>query len=248
MWGKELTEVVFMKCAIVLLVVLAASLSSAALATIKPNALFSDNAILQQGISVPVWGTADNGERVTVTFQDQKVSATARDGKWMVRLKPLKAGGPFTMTISGSNTIELKNVLVGEVWLASGQSNMQWPLNQTTDHEAVIAASKDPMLRLFYVPRVPGAEPATDVQAKWEECVPDSVKEFSAVGYYFGRDLREALNVPVGIIHTSWGGTRVETWTSLPVLQSDPSFHGVHQGDQRLRQGPQPPGRALTTE
>jgi sialate O-acetylesterase len=205
--------------AIVLLAV--AVLSSHAIAAAKPHALFSDNAVLQQGISVPVWGTAGSGEIVTVTFQNQKVSTEAKDGKWMVRLKPMKAGGPFTMTI---NTIELKNVMVGEVWIASGQSNMQLPLSKTTDADAVIAASADPMLRLFTVPRTPAVAPATDVTGNWSESTPDTVKEFTAVGYFFGRDLRKALNVPVGLIHTSWGGTRVEAWTALPVLQSDPDF------------------------
>jgi len=193
-------------------------------ATVKPNALFSDNAVLQQGISVPVWGTADKGERVTVTFQDQRLTATAKNGRWMVRLKPMKSGGPFTMTISGSNTIELKNVMVGEVWIASGQSNMQWPLSKTSDSEAAIKSAADPMLRLFTVAHVPAAQPVTEIDGAWRECTPESVADFSAVAYYFARELRKALGVPVGIIHTSWGGTRVEAWTSLRTLQSDPDF------------------------
>lgn len=195
-----------------------------ALATVKPNGLFTDNAVLQQGTSVPVWGFADDGERVTVKFAGQTVSTTAKDGKWLVRLKPLKAGGPYKMTISGSNTIELENVMVGEVWIASGQSNMQWPLAQTLDAEQAIASANDPLLRLYTVPRTPSAKPATDVSGSWVECTPETVRNFSAVAYYFAQELRRVLNVPVGIIHTSWGGTRVEAWTSLPVLQSDPDF------------------------
>ncbi|MDH7602209.1 MAG: sialate O-acetylesterase [Armatimonadota bacterium] len=194
-------------------------------AAVKPNGLFTDNAVLQQGIQVPIWGTAADGERVTVQFAGQTVSTTAKDGKWMVRLKPLKAGGPYTLRISGSNTVELKNIMVGEVWIASGQSNMQWPLAQTLDAERAIASANDPLLRLYTVPRVPAAEPARDVSGSWVECTPETVKDFSAVAYYFARSLRQALNVPVGIIHSSWGGTRVEAWTSLPVLQSDPDFN-----------------------
>jgi sialate O-acetylesterase len=212
-----------MKRGIIVALILAA-LASSAWATVKPHALFSDHAVLQQGVAVPVWGTADVGERVTVTYQSQKVSTIAKDGKWMVWLKPVSVGGPSLMAIAGSNAIELKNVMVGEVWIASGQSNMQWPLVATTNAEEVIAAAADPMLRLFTVPRTPASAPASDVEGSWVECTPESVKDFTAVGYYFGQNLRKALHVPVGIIHTSWGGTRVEAWTSLPVLQSDPDF------------------------
>ena len=194
-------------------------LVSAAFAVVKPQALFSNNAVLQQGISVPIWGTANIGEKVTVKFQDQTATATAKNGKWMVRLKPLRAGGPFTMTISGENTIELKNILVGEVWVCSGQSNMQWPLKPTTTGEAAVAASADPMLRLFTVPRIPRYVPQTDVVGAWVESAPETVPDFSAVGYFFGRDLRKALNVPIGLINDSYGGTRVEAWTACRALE-----------------------------
>ncbi|MGQ9455092.1 MAG: sialate O-acetylesterase [Armatimonadota bacterium] len=208
------------------MILIALALAVPAGAVVKPNGLFTDNAVLQQGTSIPVWGSADDGERVTVSFAGQTVSTIARNCRWMVRLKPLKAGGPYTMTISGLNntTIELKNIMVGEVWIASGQSNMQWPLAQTLDAERTISSANDPLLRLYTVPHVPAAKPATDVSAGWVECTPETVKNFSAVAYYFARSLRQALNVPVGIIHTSWGGTRVEAWTSLPALQSDPDF------------------------
>ncbi len=206
------------------LLVIILGLGPSLAAAVKPNGLFTDNAVLQQGISVPIWGTADIGERVTVKFAGQTVSTTAKNGKWMVWLKPMAAGGPYTMTVSASNTVDLKNIMVGEVWIASGQSNMQWPLAQTLDAERAIASANDPLLRLYTVPRVPAAEPKTDVAGKWEECTPDAARNFSAVAYYFARSLRQALDVPVGIIHTSWGGTRVEAWTSLAVLQSDPDF------------------------
>lgn len=197
-----------------LVLTLALAAAPAVRADVRPNSLFSDNAVLQQGISVPVWGTANDDEKVTVTFGGQKVSTVARDGKWMVRLRPMKAGGPFTMTIAGDNVIKLRNILVGEVWVCSGQSNMQWPVKQSANSDETIASCKDPMLRLFTVGRAGSTSPVTDVNSSWKECAPDVVPDFTAVGYFFGRDLRRALNVPVGLINTSYGGTRVQAWTS----------------------------------
>ncbi len=215
---------IMMFCKDVAFILVLGLIASSAWCTVKPVSLFTDNAVLQQGISAPVWGTAADGERVTVRFQGQEVSTTAKDGKWLVRLKPLKPGGPFTMTIAGSNTIELKNVLVGEVWFCSGQSNMQWPLRATTNAASAIAASTDPQMRLFTVPNIPVAAPVSEVQSNWVECKPETVPDFSAIGYYFGRDLRKALGVPVGLINTSWGGTRVEAWASLPALETLPDW------------------------
>lgn len=203
----------------ILIALVLAPVASCAQAAVTPNALFSDNAVLQQGITVPVWGTADDGEQVTVTFGKQKVSTVAKDGKWMVCLKPLKAGGPFTMTISGENTIELQNILVGEVWVASGQSNMQWTVKNSLNSEQNIAGSKDPMIRLFTVPRKTALTPQSTVEASWVECGPETVPDFSAVAYFFGRDLRKAMNVPIGLINTSWGGTRVQAWTAIRHLE-----------------------------
>lgn len=221
---------------LILLVAIAAS--GAAHSAVKPNPLFSDNAVLQQDVEVPVWGTANDGEQVTVTFGKQKVSTTAKGGRWMVRLKPLRAGGPFTMTIAGENAIELKNVLVGEVWIASGQSNMQWPLKLTTDAQNAMANSADPKMRLFTVPRVVALAPKTEVEASWVECGPETVPEFSAVAYYFGRDLRKALNVPVGLINTSWGGTVVEAWTSTMHLESTLEYRKVLMVSKDWRKSP----------
>ncbi|MEN6356486.1 MAG: sialate O-acetylesterase [Armatimonadota bacterium] len=204
------------------LLLLCIALTIPAQATVKPNALFSDGSVLQRGISVPVWGTASNGEKVTVKFQNQAVSAKAKDGRWMVRLKPLTAGGPYTMTVSGENTIEVKNILVGEVWICSGQSNMEFQLKKADNAESTIASSKDSQLRLFKVPRRATADPMYDVDAKWNECGPGAVDEFSAVGYFFGCSLRKQLNVPIGLIETSWGGTPAQAWTSMECLQANP--------------------------
>lgn len=189
---------------------------------VKPHALFSDGMVLQQGMKVPVWGKADEGEKVTVRIQDQEATATAKDGKWMVHLEHLKAGGPYEMTISGQNTLQFKNVLVGEVWICSGQSNMEWPARASADAEKTIAGSRNPLLRLFTVPRTASRVPLHDLRGAWQECGPQSVPGFSAVGYFFGRDLQKALNVPVGLIHTSWGGTPAEAWTSRVALEAEP--------------------------
>lgn len=205
-------------------------LAVSALAAVKPHALFSDGCVLQQGMPVPVWGWADDGENVTVEFQGQKVSATASGGKWMVTLKELKAGGPFEMKLSGSNVVTIKNILVGEVWLCSGQSNMEWRMNQTANAKEDIAAAKYPQIRLFTVPRNPQDAPIADVKGEWKECSPETVATFSAVGYFFGRALHQARKgVPIGLINSSYGGTPSESWTSAGVVNNDPHFAGIRE-------------------
>jgi len=209
--------------------------AGSALAKVQPNALFSDNAVLQRDVKVPVWGTAGDGEKVTVKFEGQEVSTTAKDGKWRVDLAPVKAGGPFKMTIAGENTIELSNILVGEVWIASGQSNMQWSVKQSDKPEETVAASANPMIRLITVPRRATADVQTDVDAKWVECGPSTVGDFSAVAYFFGADLAKNLKVPVGLISTNVGGTPAEAWTSREAIAADPTlkaYHGVAATDK----------------
>jgi len=204
-------------------------------AAVKPHALFTDNAVLQQGVWLNVWGTANHAEVVTVTFGGQTHSAIAREGQWSVRLRPLKASAqPQTMIIRGENTVTITNILVGEVWVASGQSNMQWPLSQTANATQHVAAACDPQLRLFTVPRVTADTPQQDVDASWQMCTPETASAFSAVAYFFGRDLRKALQVPVGIVHTSWGGTPAEAWTSKKVLETIPSLKRLME-DWELR-------------
>jgi sialate O-acetylesterase len=190
-------------------------------ATVKPHVLITDGMVLQQGMNVPIWGTADEGEQVTVRFQNQEFTTTAKDGKWEVRLDDLKPGGPFEMTIAGKNTLQFKNVLVGEVWVCSGQSNMEWLVSASAHADKTIAESKNPRIRLFTVAKRPAAVPLHTVHGSWLECGPQTVANFSAVGYFFGRDLQKARNVPVGLIHTSWGGTPAESWTSKPALEAE---------------------------
>jgi sialate O-acetylesterase len=197
-------------------------------ADVKLPSLIGDGMVLQQGMKVPLWGTADPDEKVTVQFQDQKVAATARDGKWSVVFDKLKAGGPFEMTITGKNTIRVKNVLVGEVWICSGQSNMEMKVVNSANAREVIANATNPMIRLFTVKRIKADKPLSDVTGNWSECTPQTLPGFSAVGYFFGRDLEKALGVPVGLIHTSWGGTPAEFWTSRAVLDAYPELKGLN--------------------
>ena len=197
-------------------------------AAVKPHALFSDGAVLQCDIALPVWGTADEGEKVTVTFAGQSATTTAKDGRWAVRLKPVKANAtPQVMTIAGQNSVTISNLLVGEVWICGGQSNMQMGLGGTANSAAAIAAANDPLLRLFTVPRQGAKEPQRDVTGTWSECTSSNVGGFSAVGYYFGRDLRAARKVPIGLISSNVGGTPAERWISRGGLAAELSLRSL---------------------
>lgn len=192
-------------------------------AELQLPALFSDNAVLQQGMTVPVWGWADDGEVVTVKFRGQKVTATTQLGKWSVNLKKLKAGGPDTLTVSTkTKTLQFTNVLVGEVWVCSGQSNMEWPLDKSFEPQADIASATNAQIRLFLVPKNKSDAPTTRIKAGWVICSPDVIKWHSAVGYYFGRELQKTRKVPVGLIETYWGGSPAEAWMSREALEMRP--------------------------
>ena len=195
---------------------LSASATTPLLAEMQPCSLFSDGAVLQREMPVPVWGTARDGEKVTVKFHGQEVSAVAKEGKWMVGLEPMKAGGPFTMTISGDNVVEIKNILIGEVWICSGQSNMEVSVSDSETPDKAIASSEDSMMRLFDVPRLPLPPgligPIPEMTTRWAECTPATAAKFSGVGYFFGQKLREALNVPVGLINIPYGGSYAALW------------------------------------
>src|SRR5882757_2349805 len=199
-------------------------LASTVRADVRLHALFTDNMVLQRGIPVPVWGWADDGEAITVQFGSEMAKTTAKDGKWMVRLKPVKSSQPSVLTVSGKNTITLTNVIGGEVWVASGQSNMEWPISKTFTSNTVIASASEPMLRLFTVKKLKALTPTNNCIGTWDICTPQTVPGFSAVAYYFALDLQKALGVPVGIIHTSWGGSPAEVWMSQEVLDSKPEY------------------------
>lgn len=180
--------------------------------------------VLQQDKPIYIWGEADEGESVEVRFLGKKATAQSSDGRWMVQFPSAKAGGPHRLTISGENSITLTNVMVGEVWIASGQSNMEWPLTRTQHAQETIEKASHSNLRLFTVPRTKAEKPAQNVDGEWKICTPETVSSFSAVAYYFGRDLLETRSVPVGIIHTSWGGSPAEVWMSHETLQTDHQY------------------------
>lgn len=211
--------------------------ASSVRAEVKLPSLWSDNMVLQRGRDVPVWGTATGGEKVTVKFAGQEKSATAGvDGKWMVRLAPLKEATGLTLSVAGANTLVFNNVAVGDVYICSGQSNMEYSLGSWSppDSEpgkkaaAEVAAANYPNIRLFSVPKAIKAEPLSDTvaPASWQVCTPESARNFSAVGYFFGRELHQKLNVPIGLINSSWGGTYAEAWTSRDTLAQMPAYKG----------------------
>ena len=197
--------------------------------------LFTDHAVLQQGKPVPVWGRAAPNEKVTVTFRDQTVHATAAaDGRWMVYLDALKPGAPAELVVSGKNTIRLQDVLVGEVWVCSGQSNMEFRLwgppgdtYRAANADEEVAAANFPLIREFKVERAVAAQPADTARGAWVVCGPATAGAFSAVGYFFARDIHQRLGVPVGIITSAWGGTAIESWLSDYALQGNPAFAAV---------------------
>ncbi len=208
----------------------------------KLASVFTDNMVLQQGQPVPVWGTAAPGATVTVAFTDQERKTKAgADGYWQTRLKPLDASAtPQTLTLVARRgrspviTMALTNVVVGEVWVCSGQSNMEWPVALSRNADAEIAAANFPGIRLFTVPKRVAEKPMTDIPGgAWCVCSPDTVPQFSAVGYFFGRELHRRLGVPVGLINSSWGGTVAETWVSREGLLAEPAVRDLIEGYER---------------
>jgi sialate O-acetylesterase len=194
-------------------------------AEVRLPALFSNNMVLQQGVPVPVWGWADDGEVVTIRFRGQTVSVTAANLKWAATLRPLKAGGPEVLTVrTKSRTLVFTNVLVGEVWVCSGQSNMEWPLKNSFEPEADLAGATNSQIRLLKVPKHRTDTPTVSLHSSWQVLSPKSVESFSAVGYYFGRDLQQARKVPVGLIGTYWGGTPAESWMDHESLEINPRY------------------------
>jgi sialate O-acetylesterase len=199
---------------------LALLVASAALADVRLPAVLGEHMVLQRGGPVRIWGYAEDNESVRVTFRGRTASTVARNGRWEVAIAPGSAGGPFSLSIEGKNRIELTDVLVGEVWVCSGQSNMQWAMRQSFEPDRDIAASANPNLRLFQVALARAENPRDDLKPAipWSIASPSTTPGFSAVGYYFGRALQARLGVPVGLIQTAVGGTPAEAWTPTPAL------------------------------
>jgi len=188
--------------------------------------VFGNHMVLQQGGPAPIWGKTEPDTRVRVTLGDKQISTRADEqGNWRVDLGPLRAGGPFDIVVTaGKGKHIISDVLVGEVWVCSGQSNMQWTVKNSNNAEEEIKNANYPGIRLFTVTRKTSEEPLSECEGSWSACSPQTVPDFSAVGYFFGRRVHQTLDVPVGLINTSWGGTPAEAWTSMPKLQSNPDF------------------------
>ncbi|MCG9129460.1 hypothetical protein JT359_17870 [Candidatus Poribacteria bacterium] len=200
-----------------------------------PNVI-GNNMVLQRGIEVPIWGWATPSEEISIALNSHEgdtihnLSTIAdTDGNWKIVIPSMDAGGPYSLNVVGNNTLNFENILFGEVWVCSGQSNMQWSVNASKDNVEEIAAANYPNIRLFYVPRRASGLLQKNVIADWKVTTPETITNFSAVAYYFGRKLHQDLNVPIGLINTSWGGTRIEPWTPPIGFAGVPALKTISQ-------------------
>ncbi|MCF1422867.1 sialate O-acetylesterase [Mangrovimonas futianensis] len=209
-----------------ILTLLIGLISLNALADVELPLMFSNGMVMQRDQAIPVWGWAKPGENIEVHFKAQNIKTQADEhGKWRVTLNPEKHGGPFTLTVKGNNTIKIENVLVGEVWIASGQSNMEWAMSNIQNADVEQKDSNYPEIRQFLVPSEMSTVPKDRLtEGQWKESNPENIGEFTAVGFMFAKKLYQELGVPIGIINTTWGGTCVETWTSKDALEEVPEF------------------------
>ena len=188
---------------------------------VRVPSIIGDNMVLQQGVRLRIWGNANPGERITIEFAKKSANTIAgAQGQWEVWIGPFKAGGPFNLILKGTNVLTIKNVLIGEVWVCSGQSNMEWPLINSAQGAQAVAQANYPEIRLFTVEHKTSQSPVLNVEGRWVVTTPDEAAQFSAVGYFFGRELHQRLKIPVGLINTSWGGTPAEAWTTHEALVS----------------------------
>ena len=228
------------------------TLTVTALADVQMPNIFGDNMVLQRGQTVPVWGKADPGEKITVVLTSMDApsakgkkperragkAAAGKDGRWMVKLGKIPAGGPWEMTVTGKNTLRFANVLAGEVWVCSGQSNMNFQMAGLPNTKDEVSAANFPDIRYFSVSLISSETPLFDFPGatpKWVECSPATAGKFSAVAYYFGKEIRREIGVPVGLIHSSWGGSIAEAWTTMKTLQSDPKLRPIMENLDRLK-------------
>ncbi|MEM6690303.1 MAG: sialate O-acetylesterase [Planctomycetota bacterium] len=208
-------------------ITLSGLLATDAAAEIKVSPVFGDSMVLQRDQPIHVWGWVESGASVTVSMDDRSISTEANDeGRFDVSLPSMSAGGPHSLTISsGKESKTFADVLIGEVWVCSGQSNMQWRVANSNHADVEIASANYPNLRLIAVPNVAAREPANDFNGSWEACTPDSVQGFSAVGYFFGRTIHQTLGVPVGLINNAWGGSAAEAWVPEETLAEAPEMY-----------------------
>jgi sialate O-acetylesterase len=197
-------------------------------ADVKLPAIFSEHAVLQRDMPVPVWGWADPGESVTVAIAGQTQKATTdANGKWRVTLSALSPGEPLTLVVEGNNRLERKDILVGEVWLCSGQSNMEWPVAASSNADLEIPVGDHPSIRLVRVKGEGSQTTVEDFDGRWEVCSPETVKGFSAVGYFFGREIQSNIDLPIGLIDNSWGGSACEAWIRRDRLEGKPLYEAL---------------------
>jgi sialate O-acetylesterase len=201
-------------------------INSPCLAEIQTSAVFGDGMVLQREKPIHVWGWSAPNSSVKVTLAGKQAQATSdQDGRFDVELPSLEAGGPHEMTIAaGDDTLKFEDILIGEVWVCSGQSNMQWPVSASNDSDLEALAADFPNIRLISVPQVGSQEAKNSFNGQWEKCTPETVKSFSAVGFYFGRQLHQTLDVPIGLIDNAWGGSAAEAWVRRDVLRSSGKF------------------------
>jgi sialate O-acetylesterase len=213
-----------------------AVLGASATADVRLPALISDHMVLQQSTEAQIWGWADPGEVVEARLGSVSAkTVTLQDGRWSLRLPELQAGTSGDLLVRGKNSLVVRDVLVGEVWVCSGQSNMEWPVGKALNAQQEILSAQYPQIRHFTVARSAQAEPQEDCSGKWELCSPDTAARFTAVGYFFGRDLHREFKFPVGLLHSSWGGTPAEFWTPRTVLESIPEFSPIFEAWEKTR-------------
>ena len=198
-------------------------------ADVKLPKIFGDNMVLQREKPIVIWGWASPKEKVTIQFNKQTKTAIAgKNGEWKLSLNAESAGGPYQLTIKGKNTVTFNNILVGDVWVCSGQSNMEWSVNDSQDAAKEVSQANYPTIRHFDIPNKVSSTPKNDItEGEWKICSPGTVGNFTAVGYYFARHLTNELNVPIGLINSTWGGTHVETWTSREGFESSDEFKSM---------------------
>lgn len=214
--------------------VIACLVSFSCFAEVTLPKIFSSNMVVQRDRAIKVWGWATKGESVTVTFNGKKAKAKAdANGNWSVTLPAMTHGGPYVFTVTGkSNTVTLDNVLIGDVWLGSGQSNMEWVIKSSNNPDKEIAEGNYPKIRLFTVTKGISYVPFKDLKgAQWQECTSQTVGDFSAVAYFFGRKLQKELDIPIGLINSSWGGTNIQTWISWDVMSQKSQYKNTNVKD-----------------
>ena len=224
------------------------TLCSGVFANIRLPAVIASNMVLQQQSTINLWGWSAPGEKILITTSWSTITDStiaSGDAKWNIAVKTPAAGGPYTITFKGNNTIVLNNVLIGEVWVCSGQSNMEWSgLNGLPQIDTELPNSANTNIRFFHIPKTTALTPQDDCAATWTECKPETLKSFSAVAYFFGKQLQQKLNVPIGLINTSWGGTAAEVWTPEELVEKDPELKSAAAKIGATNWWPNAPGRA----